>query len=172
MFRCCYRQWTRSWRSTIIMPVGWQVHFLLFLFLHFILYLHFSIKFKTFLSWFITDGPFRQVAGVSPRFSHKALRWRCHVSGRLWFFLLLTFTFIICQGVHSYEKSWILEIMAEVMEKSWIFIFWTKYFVLFENWKHSSCHSAKTCPKKLDYQHFLVMENLNLVMEKSLSHKQ
>ena len=27
------------------------------------------------------------------------------------------------------EKSWILEKVGDVMEKSWNFIFWSKYFV-------------------------------------------
>ena len=33
------------------------------------------------------------------------------------------------------EKSWILEKIAEVMEESWNYIFWSKDLVLFENWK-------------------------------------
>ena len=35
------------------------------------------------------------------------------------------------------EKSWILGKMVEVMEKSWNFCFWFKYFMLFENWRYS-----------------------------------
>ena len=50
---------------------------------------------------------------------------------------------------------------AEVMEKSRNFIFWSKYYVLFENWKRSLYRRAKLCPKRLGFQHFLVMENLN-----------
>ena len=49
--------------------------------------------------------------------------------------------------------------MAEVMEKAQNFIFWSKYFVLFENWKHSLCHQAKYISKRLGLQYFLVMEN-------------
>ena len=37
-------------------------------------------------------------------------------------------------------KAMELEKMAEVMEKSWNFIFWSKQFKLYENWKHSACH--------------------------------
>ena len=54
------------------------------------------------------------------------------------------------------EKSWILGKMAEFMEKSWDLIFWFKDFVLFENWKNCPCHRAKTCPKRLGFQHFEV----------------
>ena len=52
------------------------------------------------------------------------------------------------------EKSWILEEMAEVMENSWNFIFWSKDFVLFENWKNSPGHRTKYAPKRLGFQHF------------------
>ena len=43
------------------------------------------------------------------------------------------------------------------------FSVWSKYFVLFENRKHSLCHyvRAKLCLKMLGFQDFLVMENLN-----------
>ena len=59
------------------------------------------------------------------------------------------------------EKSWILGKMAEVMEKLWNFIFWSNYFVLFENWRHSLYHGEKYAQKRPGFQHFLVMENLN-----------
>ena len=42
----------------------------------------------------------------------------------------------------SHEKSWNLKMHFQGLEKSWIFIFLSKYFVLFENWKHS-CHPQK-----------------------------
>ena len=50
------------------------------------------------------------------------------------------------------------------------FIFWSKYFALFENWKHSPCHRAKYAPKRLRFQHFLVYNGkYKFVMKKSLS---
>ena len=59
------------------------------------------------------------------------------------------------------EKSLILGKITEVMENSWNFSFWSKCFVLFENWKHSPCCRAKMCPKKSRFSAFLTMENLN-----------
>ena len=56
------------------------------------------------------------------------------------------------------EKSLILGKVAEVMEKTCNFIFWSKYSVLFEIWK---VIGQKYSPKRLGLQHFLVMENLN-----------
>ena len=57
------------------------------------------------------------------------------------------------------EKSWMLGKMAVVMEESCNFIFWSKYSMLFENWKHSPCHCAKICPPKgWVFSIFLVME--------------
>ena len=53
------------------------------------------------------------------------------------------------------EKSWILGKLADVMETSWNFIFWSKYFMLFENWKHSFCHRAKICTKKENMEKLL-----------------
>ena len=49
--------------------------------------------------------------------------------------------------------------MTEVMEKSWNFIFWSEYFVLFENWKHFKKHAQET----LGFQH----GKFKLVMGKS-----
>ena len=40
---------------------------------------------------------------------------------------------------------------GEVIEKSWNFIFWCKYFVLLENWKYSPCYRAKICPQKAGF---------------------
>ena len=78
---------------------------------------------------------------------------------------------MVWQGSYSHEKSWDLKIrlpdveklwifgkMAEVMEKSWNFISLSKYFVLFENWKHSPSLQTRIYPKRLGFQHFLVME--------------
>ena len=56
---------------------------------------------------------------------------------------------------------------GKVMEKSWNFSFWSKYFVLFENWKHSPCHRAKMCPKKAGFSALLSHGKLKLIMEKS-----
>ena len=63
------------------------------------------------------------------------------------------------------EKSWILRKMAEVMEKSWNFIFWSKDFMLFENWKNSPGHRAKICPQKAGFSAFLSHEKFKLVMK-------
>ena len=63
------------------------------------------------------------------------------------------------------EKSWILRKMAEVMEKSWNFIFWSKDFMLFENWKNSPSHRAKICPQKAGFSAFLSHEKFKLVMK-------
>ena len=52
-------------------------------------------------------------------------------------------------------------------EKSWNFISWSKYFVLFENWKHSPCHRAKLCPQKAGFSAFLSHRKFKLVIEKS-----
>ena len=61
------------------------------------------------------------------------------------------------------KKSWILGKMAEVLEKSWNFFIWFKYyFVPFENWKHALCSRVKICPKRLGSQHFLVIENTSI----------
>ena len=48
-------------------------------------------------------------------------------------------------------------------EKLWNFFFWFKYFVLFENWKINILFVLKPrcTPKRLGFQNFLVMENLN-----------
>ena len=75
---------------------------------------------------------------------------------------------MVWQGSYSHEKSlnlkirlpdveklWILGKMAEVMEKSWNFISLSKYFVLFENWKHSPSHQARIYPKKAGFSAFL-----------------
>ena len=56
------------------------------------------------------------------------------------------------------EKSWILEKIAEVMEESWNYIFWSKDLVLFENWKIVLVVEQKYAPKSLGFHHFLVME--------------
>ena len=56
------------------------------------------------------------------------------------------------------KKSWILETIAEIMEKSWKFILWSKYLELFENWKHTPCHRERICLQKTGFQHFIVME--------------
>ena len=67
------------------------------------------------------------------------------------------------------EKLWILGEMADVMEKSWNFVFWSNYFVLFENWKHSPCHQAKICPQKSGFSALLSHGKLKLIMEKLLN---
>ena len=59
--------------------------------------------------------------------------------------------------------------MAEDMENSWNFIFWSKDFVLFENWKNSPSHRTKICPQKAGFSAFLSHGKLKLVMEKSLN---
>ena len=59
--------------------------------------------------------------------------------------------------------------MAWVMEKSWNFIFWYKYSVLFENWKYSPCRRAKICPKMAWFLAFLCRGKFKLVMENSLN---
>ena len=59
------------------------------------------------------------------------------------------------------EKSRIFRKLAKVMEKSWNFIFRSKHFVLFLKLETILCHRAKILPKRLDFQHFLVMENWN-----------
>ena len=65
------------------------------------------------------------------------------------------------------EKSWILGKMAEVMEKSWNFIFWSKDFVLFETWKNFPSHRAKICPQNAGFSAFLSDRRFKLVMKKS-----
>ena len=70
------------------------------------------------------------------------------------------------------EKSWNLGKMAKVMEKSWNFIFWPKYIALFETRNILLVMGQKYAQKRLGFQHFLVMENLNWswkIMEKSLN---
>ena len=52
------------------------------------------------------------------------------------------------------EKSWILGKMVEVMEKSRNFIYWFKYFVLFENLVIEQMFA----PKRLGFQHLLIIE--------------
>ena len=66
-------------------------------------------------------------------------------------------------------KVMVLGKMAEVMEKSWNFIFWSKYFMLFEKWKHFPCHTAKICPRKAGFSAAFSHRGLKLVMEKSLN---
>ena len=44
-----------------------------------------------------------------------------------------------------------MESHGNVME---FHFFWSKYFVLFENWKHS-CHRTKICPQKAAFSAFL-----------------
>ena len=39
--------------------------------------------------------------------------------------------------------------------------FWSKDFMLFENWKNLLVTEQKYAPKRLGFQHFRVMENLN-----------
>ena len=74
------------------------------------------------------------------------------------------------QGSHDHEKSWNLKMhfrglekswisgkMAEVMESHGILFFWSKDFLLFENWKNSSSHGVKYAPppkKRLGFRHF------------------
>ena len=65
------------------------------------------------------------------------------------------------------EISWILGEMAEVMEKSWNLIFWSKYFVLIENWKHSPCYQAEMYPQKAGFSAFLSHGKFKLVLKKS-----
>ena len=67
------------------------------------------------------------------------------------------------------EKSWILGKISEVMEKSWNFIFWSKYFVLFENWEHRPCHREKIFSQKARFSAFRSRGKFKLVMEKSLN---
>ena len=69
------------------------------------------------------------------------------------------------------EKSWILGKMAEVMEKSWNFIFWSKDFVLFENWKNSPSHRAKIYPQKAGFSACLSHGKFKLVFSISESWK-
>ena len=74
----------------------------------------------------------------------------------------------------SPEKSLILGEMVVVVEKSRNFIL-SKYFVLFENWKHFPCHRAKICSnpppppkKKAGFSaSFSSRRKIKLVMEKS-----
>ena len=67
------------------------------------------------------------------------------------------------------EKSGVLGKVAEVMEKLRNFVFWSKYFVLFENWKHSPCQQANICPQKAGVSVFVSHGKFELVMEKSLN---
>ena len=46
-------------------------------------------------------------------------------------------------------------------------IFWSRDFVLFENWKNSPSHRAKLCPQKAGFSAFLSHEKFKLVMKKS-----
>ena len=63
------------------------------------------------------------------------------------------------------EKSWILGKMLEVTESQGISIFGSKYFMLFENWKHCPC---QLCPQNAWFSAFLGHAKFKLVMEKSL----
>ena len=45
--------------------------------------------------------------------------------------------------------------------------FWSKDFVLFENWKNSPSHRAKICPQKAGLYAFLSRGKFKLVMKKS-----
>ena len=66
------------------------------------------------------------------------------------------------------EKSWMLGKMAVVMEESCNFIFWSKYSMLFENWKHLLVIVQKYAPQKAGFSAFFWSWKLKLVMEKSL----
>ena len=71
---------------------------------------------------------------------------------------------------HGHEKSWKLKMYFAGLDKSQNFIhFRSKYFVLFENWKHCLRHQAKI----LGFQHFLffgkIQNALENVIETSLS---
>ena len=59
------------------------------------------------------------------------------------------------------EKSWILGKMAEIMEKSWNFIFGQNIRAVSKLETLDPCHQAKICPKKPGFLAILVMENLN-----------
>ena len=48
----------------------------------------------------------------------------------------------------AWKSPWIFGKMAEVIEKSWNFIFLVPRFCAVENWKNSPSRRAKICPQK------------------------
>ena len=81
---------------------------------------------------------------------------------------------MIIQGSYGHEKSWnlkmdfpdlekslILRIMAEIVEKSWNFIFGPTISCYLKTGSILLVIGQKDAPKRLGFQQFLVMENLN-----------
>ena len=59
-------------------------------------------------------------------------------------------------------KLMILGEMAKIKEKLWNFVFWTKYFMLFE---HAPLDKAKLCPKKAGFSAFLCNRKFEMGVE-------
>ena len=68
------------------------------------------------------------------------------------------------------EKSWTLRKMAEVMEKSQNFIFWSKYLMMLKTENILLVIKQKiNVPKKAGFSAYLSYGKFKLVMEKSLN---